>query len=235
MKTPNFIIKSVILTFLIVYPAFAGTEIITGNKSGVHDGFDYECWKDRGDVSMTLKGGGTFECKWSNINNVLFRTGKKLDSKKTHDELGDISLVYSCSYNPEGNSYLCVYGWTVDPLIEYYIVESWGSWRPPGAKSKGTVEIDGGTYDIYETTRTEQPSIQGRKTFQQYWSVRTEKKTGGTISVSEHFKAWENVGMTSVKQGKMYEVAFCVEGFRSRGDAEVHKYILTIGDTTIGK
>ena len=64
-----------------------------------------------------------------------------------------------------------------------------GRLRPPGASSKGTVNIDGGTYDIYETTRVQQPSIIGTATFQQYWSVRTAKKTRGVVSVSEHFAA----------------------------------------------
>lgn len=204
---------------------------ITYNKTGVNNSFDYELWYDRGDVDMTLQEGGAFECNWSNINNALFRTGKKFDSTKTHEELGAISVNYGCDYQPNGNSYLCLYGWSVDPLVEFYIVEAWGSWRPPGAKAKGTIKVNGGTYEIYETTRIEQPSIQGDTTFQQYWSVRTDKKTSGTISVSEHFKAWEKMGM---KLGKIYEVAFCVEGFQSSGTANVYKHILTVGDTTIG-
>lgn len=214
--------------------------IITDNKAGIHDAFDYELWYDRGDVGMILKEDGAFECYWNNINNVLFRTGKKFDCTKTqgkfdctktHDETGDISLNYGCDYQPIGNSYLCVYGWSVDPLVEFYIVESWGNWRPPGSLSKGTVEIDGGTYDIYETTRVEQPSINGDTTFQQYWSVRADKKTEGIISVSEHFRAWEKLGM---KLGKMYEVALCVEGYQSSGTANVYRHTLTVGDTTIG-
>lgn len=208
------------------------SDTIISNKSGTHDGFGYELWHDKGDVSMTLKEGGTFECSWDNINNALFRTGKKFDSTKTHDEIGTISLDYGCDYQPDGNSYLCVYGWSVDPLVEFYIVEAWGSWRPPGAKPKGTIELDGSTYDIYETTRVEQPSIQGDTTFQQFWSVRTNKKNAGTISISEHFKAWKKMGM---KLGKIYEVAFCVEGYQSKGTANVYKHILTIGDTVIGK
>jgi len=205
---------------------------ITSNKSGTHNGFDYELWHDSGNVQMMLNEGGTFNCSWSEINNVLFRTGKKFDQTKTHEQIGPISVNYGCDYQPVGNSYLCIYGWTVNPLVEFYVVDAWGSWRPPGAESKGTVEIDGGTYDIYETTRTNQPSIQGTTTFQQYWSVRTDKKTSGTVSVSEHFNRWENMGMNL---GNLYEVALCIEGFRSSGTANVYKHTMTIGNVTIGK
>lgn len=215
----------------IVQPEKQISNVIRYNKTGVNNGFDYELWHDKGNVNMILHKGGVFECKWSNINNALFRTGKKFDSTETHEELGNISVNYGCNYYPKGNSYLCLYGWSVDPLVEFYIVEAWGNWRPPGAKAKGTVNIDGGTYEIYETTRVEQPSIQGDTTFQQYWSVRTNKKTAGIISVSEHFKAWEKMGL---KLGKIYEVAFCVEGFQSSGTANVYRHILTVGDTTIG-
>ena len=111
-------------------------------------------------------------------------------------------------------------------MVEYYIVESWGTWRPPGATSKGTITVDGGTYDVYETTRVNQPSIDGNTTFQQYWSVRTSKRTSGTISVTEHFKAWENMGM---KMGKLYEAALNVEGYQSSGWADVYKNNINVG------
>jgi endo-1,4-beta-xylanase len=207
-------------------------ETINSNTRGKFDGFEYELWRQSsGDVSMTLTGGGTFKCRWDEADNILFRTGQKLGSNATHDELGDIFLDYGVDYHPDGNSYLCLYGWTVDPLLEFYVVEAWGSWRPPGADSKGIVTVDGGTYDIYETTRYDQPSILGVQTFQQFWSVRTEKKTEGTISVTEHIKIWENMGM---KLGKMHEAALCVEGYKSSGIANVFKHVLKIGDTTFG-
>lgn len=213
---------------VMMLPAATGSAatVITGNTIGSEDGYDYELWKDSGNTTMTLTGGGTFSCEWSDINNALFRKGKKFDSTQTHEELGGISVEYEVDYNPNGNSYLCVYGWTKDPLIEYYIVDSWGSWRPPGADSKGTITVDGGTYDVYVTTRENQPSIIGNTTFQQYWSVRQDKRTSGTISVSEHFEAWEKMGMT---MGKMYETALCVEGYQSSGSATVKKFDISVG------
>ena len=193
---------------------------LTNNASGKIDGLDYELWKDYGNTSMNLYGGGKFDCSWSSINNALFRIGKKWDCTKTWDQLGSIVVKYGVDYQPNGNSYLCVYGWTRSPLIEYYIVESWGTWRPPGGTSRGKVTVDGGTYDVYVTDRINQPSIDGDTTFKQFWSVRTEKKTSGSISVDKHFSAWTSMGL---KLGLMYEASLNVEGYQSSGKAAIYQ------------
>lgn len=184
---------------------------VCNNESSQHCGYTYEYWKDSGSGCMTNKSGGSFSVEWNNINNLLGRKGLRPGSR-------DQVVIYEADYQPNGNSYLCVYGWTRNPLIEYYIVDSWGNWRPPGGEGHmGTVDSDDGTYDLYKTTRTG-PTIDGDQTFSQYWSVRTEKRTGGTITVGNHFDAWENAGMTI---GSLYEVSMCVEGYQSSGTADV--------------
>lgn len=44
-----------------IVPAEAAT-VLYENKTGNQDGYDYCLWKDYGSTSMTLTGGGTFEC-----------------------------------------------------------------------------------------------------------------------------------------------------------------------------
>jgi GH18 family chitinase len=217
--------------------SFNNPVIVTSNKIGNYNGTDYEFWKDnKGNAIMTVRDNGAFTCKWNNINNVLFRTGKKFrKNNKVWSTYGNIILNYICkNYKPLGNSYLGVYGWSTNPLIEYYIIDDWGTWKPPGKNiPKGRIEIDGGIYDIYESTRRNQPSINGTKTFQQYWSVRTEKRKNlnlnSVISVSKHFESWEKLGM---KLGNLYEVSLVVEGYQSNGEAEIGKVIIDINTPT---
>lgn len=206
-----------------------------GNK----DGYDYELWNQwgQGSAEMQVGSDGAFSCSWNGIENCLFRTGKKLEKTKKYGEYNGIYIDYDVEYEPKGNSYMCVYGWTENPTVEYYIVEAWGSWRPPGStNSLGTVEANGNKYDIYKTVRENQPSIHGTETFEQYWSVRQDnpaqnnvkKEITGRISVSKHFEAWEKAGLDM--SGTMYEVALNIEGYQSNGSANVIKNGLVFGD-----
>ena len=212
------------------------------------NGYDYELWNQnkQGTASMTIASngnsvnGGTFKCNWSGIENALFRAGRKYDKTKTHSEIGVFSIEYDATEFTitKDVGYLSVYGWVTggspDALIEYYIVESRGNYNPGSSgTNKGTVTIDGGTYTLYETTRTNQPSIEGNKTFKQYWSIRNSNRKSGTISVSEHFKAWADAGLISINNGKLYEVSLKVEGYQNTGSAQITKNILKINDVPI--
>lgn len=145
-------------TLLVAAAAFAGgvaafpgnfTELSarsgTASSTGTNNGYYYSFWTDGGAaVTYTNKGkdsnshaiinlnyfrsfylnkaGGEYAVQWSGSGNFVGGKGWNPGSSQ--------AISFSGTYSPNGNSYLSVYGWTTSPLIEYYIVENFGTYDP---------------------------------------------------------------------------------------------------------
>ena len=188
--------------------------------TGQHDGFFYTSWRDSDPACMTLGPAGNYTVSWDMRPRGNIVVGKGWRTGSATRRVG----YRAAAFEPGSNGYLTHYGWTTDPLIEYYVVDSWGAnFTPPGPEAAvlGTVDSDGGTYRVYRTQRVEKPSIRGTQTFYQYWSVRTEKRPQGgdnAITFANHVAAWRSHGL---ELGRMDYQVMATEGFGSSGRSDV--------------
>jgi hypothetical protein len=210
-------------------PLTGGTKYCASTTGTLSDGVAYSVWLSDSTTGTNCgtfyNVGAAFKAQWNMAwgGDLLTRAGLSWNSDKTYDQLGTVSADYA--YTKTGisnaNVYTGTYGWSVSPLVEFYIVEEWIGFNPgSNATKKGTFTLDGGTYDVYTHTQTNQPSIQGTATFQQFFSVRQSARQCGHISISEHFREWSSLGMTL---GKMFEAKLLVEAMGGSGTIDFTK------------
>jgi hypothetical protein len=208
-----------------VGPALSGgTQRCSNGLGSLGNGYNWEVWMDSGTNCGTMYGvDAAFKAEWSlgSGGDFLARAGRFFGATKPHDQVGTISADYAFR-KPTTNafSWVAIYGWTFSNLAEYYIVEDWSVSRPGTTyQSKGTFTVDGGTYDVYYNRRVGAVSPQGTNTdFDQFWSVRRQARQCGHVSISEHFKHWQSVGMNMT--GLLREAMIVVEALRGTGTVD---------------
>ena len=75
-------------------------------------------------VTYTNGAAGSYSVKWGSGGNFVGGKGWATGAAR--------NINYKGTYQPNGNSYLTVYGWTTNPLIEYYskfVLQIPKSWR----------------------------------------------------------------------------------------------------------
>ena len=191
------------------------------NANGNVSGQDWFLWYDGGSGCMTAYDNlsGAFTAQWNNPGDFLARIGHWFDETQTFEELGEIGadLSFSKQGSAGGFSFVGIYGWSTSPLVEYYIVEdSYGNGpaQPFGGQLRGNFTVDGAQYNVYSTTRTNAPSINGTADFPQFFSVRQNPRQCGHVSISEHFRQWQRMGMT---MGMAKEAKILVEAGGGNG------------------
>ena len=187
--------------------------VVTSNDINDIGNYSYELWADIGNNSATFYTDGSFSCEFKNVNDYLCREGIRygMNSGLKYTDLGHLYADFKLtdpsfkSYSNVTYSYIGVYGWSQDPLIEWYIVDTWSPYRPNWiGKStancdecglRGTITVDGATYEVY-VDKVQRGSIEGDNTpFTQYFSVRKTKRACGTIDITAHFDGWKSLGL----------------------------------------
>jgi glycosyl hydrolase family 11 len=180
-----------------------GVQGCEANDGGSVGGLDWFLWYTGGSGCMTSfdnNSAGAFTAQWNNPSDFLARSGFWFDETQTFEEIGEIGadMAFTKQGSAGGFSFIGIYGWTLDPLVEYYIVEdSYGNGpaQPFNTQQRGSVNMDGGQYNIYSGARVNLPSIIGNANFTQVLSVRQSPRQCGHVSISEHFRQWERMGI----------------------------------------
>ena len=227
-----------------------------GNRPLGGSPYGYEMWTQGGNNNKLIwfgpdqRGGAAFRAEWNEPNDFLGRVGFFWGNGGQYTTYKNMYADFDFMRSGRGTagdySYIGIYGWARNPsaenaadrLIEYYIVEDWfgNRWQPDtspittnttGGSVVGSFIMDGSVYKVVKSVRTQKPSIDGTKTFAQYFSIRQSPRQYGTISITEHFKQWESMGL---RLGNMYEAKFLVEAGGGTGWLEFTNLKLTQED-----
>jgi endo-1,4-beta-xylanase len=198
----------------------SGAQEHSGNGSGGQGNLAWEIWSNTGQGELTTYATPAFIATWDNAGGYLgrlgFEWGRFGSDPLPHTQRGTIAAQFVArrTGSAGGYSYVGMYGWTTNPCVEWYVVDD--SFNPmpinPGnTTNEGERQIDGGTYIMYTrpTTGSGGTRCSGVTDWMQYYSVRKTARACGVISLTEHFNAWQSLGMDM--SGDLLEAKILVE------------------------
>ncbi len=188
----------------------------SGNSQGGSNNLAWQIWSNQGSGTLTTFSTPAFSAAWNNSGDYLGRLGFEWgNGGKTYDQYGTITAGFTFKKNGSGGgfSYIGIYGWSTNPCVEWYILDdSFGQmpFTPYNSGQKGSpTMIDGENYKFYSnSTNGTGGSRCNQSSWSQFWSIRQKARQCGTITISDHFKAWDAAGM---KLGNLLEAKILVE------------------------
>ena len=167
---------------------------------GTANGLNYGIWTNGSGGTITVfPSAHAFSTSWDNSLDFLAHLGLDFRTAKAYTAYGTISaqFVEIKSGTAGGFSMIGMYGWMHSPCVEWYINEdSYNGLYPRGTV---TATIDGATYYLTTVTTTGTGGANACEsghtgTWTQMISTRKTARQCGTVTVSDHFAAWEKQG-----------------------------------------
>ena len=159
---------------------------VNTESTGSNNGYFCSLYREGGSASITFpNGGGNFQITYSNVNDVVGGKGWNPGSART--------IGYNVGYLSGSYNFVGIYGWTTNPLIEYYVAEK-------GSVTGGTfinnISSDGHSYSFYKQQRVNAPSIIGTATFWQYKDTWGGAPTASNqkVTMANHINNWRSKG-----------------------------------------
>lgn len=211
------------------------------------DGYHYEFYNMSciGECSFEPDKKGGFTADWQGIGQCHFAKGL-LENEMPGDP-ESIIINYDLNFSPvvsedvpEGNSFVGAYGWLIPQSsrynIEYTIVDYQCNFDPVSyAKNMemeniGSYEIDGITYDLYNSQADDAALNSGTEKF---LSFRHGNIIGSgasvtlksSIDVTKHMAEWEKLGM---EQSRVYSTMLDIQAWKSNGSAVLNSCEISI-------
>jgi endo-1,4-beta-xylanase len=158
-------------------------------STGTDHGYFWQCYVSGGSGSISFPQAetnpGNFAATWSNVGDIIAGKGWNPGSSTR-------VINYNYSTLTSGFNFFGVYGWTTNPLVEYYICER-GSINY-NATYVGQIVSDGHAYGLYKRKMVSQLSIIGTATYWQYMSQwgNSSIASNHTVTIANHFNAWKS-------------------------------------------